>query len=110
MNYEIAQVMDTDVTYGWLIAQVTSGGPADNAGLQGGNKQVDVVDERVVVGGDIIVAINGTRITGIDDLSSYLEEYTLPGQTIDLTVGRDNETINLSLTLGSRPAATTNTT
>lgn len=109
MSYEIAEVMDTNVTYGWLIAQVTSGGPADNAGLQGGTEQVDVIDERITIGGDIIVAINGTRITGIDDLSSYLEEYTLPGQTIELTVVRDNETITLTLELGSRPPITSTT-
>jgi serine protease Do len=110
MNYEIAEVMDTNVTYGWLIAQVASGGPADEAGLHGGTEQVRVGEEAVVIGGDIIVAIDGTRITGIDDLSSYLEEYTLPGQTIELAVVRNNETITASLQLGSRAAATTNTT
>ncbi|MGD9131635.1 MAG: trypsin-like peptidase domain-containing protein [Candidatus Bathyarchaeota archaeon] len=110
MSYEIAEVMDVGVTYGWLIAEVTSGGPADEAGLQGGTEQVRVGDEQVIIGGDIIVAINGTRITGIDDLSAYLEEYTLPGQTIDLTIIRDNETITASLELGNRPAATTTTT
>ena len=109
MTYGIAEVMDANVTYGWLIAQVTSGGPADEAGLQGGTEQVIVGDERVVIGGDIIVAINGTRITGIDDLSAYLEEYTLPGQTIDLTIVRDNETIAASLELGSRPTTTSTT-
>jgi S1-C subfamily serine protease len=109
MNYEIAEVMDTDVTYGWLVAQVTSGGPADNAGLQGGTKQIEVVDEPVVVGGDIVIAINGTRITGIDSLSAYFEEYTLPGQTVNLTVVRDNETIIVPLELGSRPTTTSTT-
>jgi S1-C subfamily serine protease len=109
MTYGIAEVMDTDVTYGWLIAQVTSGGPADKAGLQGGTEQVRIGEEIVVIGGDIIIAINGTRITGIDDLSAYLEEYTLPGQTVDLTVVRDNETITVSLELGSRPTTTTTT-
>jgi len=109
MSYGIAEVMDVDVTYGWLIAQVTSGGPADEAGLQGGTEQVIIGEEAVVIGGDIIIAINGTRITGIDDLSAYLEEYTLPGQTIDLTVVRDNETITASLELGSRPATTSTT-
>ena len=110
MSYEIAEVMDVNVTYGWLIAEVTSGGPADEAGLQSGTEQVRVGDEQVVIGGDIIVAINGTRITGIDDLSAYLEEYTSPEQTIDLTIIRDNETITASLELGNRPAATTTTT
>ena len=109
MTYGIAEVMDTDVTYGWLIAQVTSGGPADKAGLQGGTEQVRIGEEMVVIGGDIIIAINGTRITGIDDLSAYLEEYTLSGQTVDLTVVRDNETITVSLELGSRPTTTSTT-
>jgi S1-C subfamily serine protease len=109
MTYGIADVMNVDVTYGWLIAQVTSGGPADEAGLQGGTEQVSIGGESVVIGGDIIIAINGTRITGIDDLSSYLEEYTLPGHTINLTVVRDNETITVPLELGSRPTTTTQT-
>jgi len=106
MSYEIAEVMDSDVTYGWLIAQVTSGGQSANAGLQGGTEQVVVVDEQVIVGGDIIIAINGTRITGIDDMSAYLEEYTLPGQTVNLKVVRDKEAILVPLELGSRPVTT----
>jgi S1-C subfamily serine protease len=109
MTYLIAEVMDTDVTYGWLVAQIASGGPSDEAGLESGKEQVRIGEERVVIGGDIIIAIDGTRITGIDDLSAYLEEYTLPGQTIDLTIVRDNETIFLPLELGSRPTTSTQT-
>jgi S1-C subfamily serine protease len=107
MTYEIAEVMDTKVTYGWLIAEVTSGGPAEKAGLQGGTEQATVVDEQIIIGGDIIIAVSGVRITGIDDLSAYLEEYTLPGQTIDLTVIRNNETISISLELENRPTTST---
>jgi S1-C subfamily serine protease len=107
MTYEIAAEMGTDVTYGWLIAQVTSGGPADNAGLQGGTEQVEIAENLVTVGGDIVIAVNGIRITSIEDLSAYLEEYTLPGQTVNLTVVRDNETSIFPLELESRP--TTNT-
>jgi S1-C subfamily serine protease len=106
MNYDVAAAMGTDVTYGWLIAQVTSGGPADKAGLQAGTQQVEVAGSQVTIGGDIVIAVNGTRITSLDDLSAYLEEYTLPGQTVNLTVVRDNETISVPLELGSRPAAT----
>lgn len=102
MNYEIAKAMDTTVTYGWLIVQVSSGGPADNAGLQGGTRRVQILGEWVTIGGDIIIAINGTRIRNIDDLASYLEEYTLPGQTINVTIIRNNEAMNLTVTLGKR--------
>jgi S1-C subfamily serine protease len=106
MTYEIAETMGTDVTYGWLIAQVTSGGPADQAGLQGGTRQVTVAGQSVIIGGDIIIAINGARITGIDNLSTFLEENTLPDQTIDVTTVRDGQTITLTLKLDARPPLT----
>jgi S1-C subfamily serine protease len=109
MNYDIAKEIGTDVTYGWLIADVTSDGPADKAGLRGGTEQVVIGDEIVVIGGDIIVAVNGTRITSIDDLSAYLEEYTLPGQTVNLTIVRDNQKSSISLELDSRPTSTSAT-
>ena len=103
MTYEIAKAMSTNVTYGWLIAQVTSGGPADNAGLRGGTKQALIAGEWVTIGGDIVIAINETRITNMDDLSTYLEEYTLPGQTINVTIVRNNQTMTLAVELGTRP-------
>jgi S1-C subfamily serine protease len=106
MTYEIAKEMGVDVTYGWLVAQVTSGGPADEAGIQGGTRQTAFAGEYIVVGGDIITALNGTRIKGIDDLSTFLEENTTPDQTIDVTVIRNGETMTLQLTLGTRPSAT----
>ena len=106
MVYEIAEVMGVNVTYGWLIVQVTSGGPADEAGLRGGTEQVLVAGEYVTVGGDIIVAIDGTRIRGMDDLSTYLEEYTSPDQTIDVTIVRNGEALVVSVELGTRPTST----
>jgi S1-C subfamily serine protease len=106
MTYEIAKALNIDVTYGWIIADVTSGGPADNAGLQGGTRQVQVSGSQVTVGGDIIIAFDGTRIRNTDDLSTYLEEHTLPNQTIGVTIIRDGETMTLSLKLGTRPSTT----
>jgi S1-C subfamily serine protease len=106
MTYEIAQTMGVDVTYGWLIAQVTSGGPADDAGLQGGTQQATVAGETVMIGGDIVIALNGVRITGIDDLSTYLEENTSPNQTINVTIIRNNQSLTVQLKLGTRPTST----
>jgi S1-C subfamily serine protease len=93
MTFEIAQTMNTNVTYGVLIAQVTNGGPANKAGLKGD---------------DIIIAINATyiamRIRSMDDLSTFLEEYTLPNQTVNVTIVRNNQT--LPVELGTRPPPT----
>ena len=103
MTYEIAKAMGVNVTYGWLITQVVSGGPAATAGLRGATKQVLIAGQYVPVGGDIIIAINGTRITNGDALSTYLEENTLPGQIIEVTVIRGNQTLTVPLILGTRP-------
>jgi S1-C subfamily serine protease len=103
MTFGIARAMNVNVTYGWLIAQVTSGGPADKAGLRGGTIQAQVEGSLVTIGGDIIIAINGKRITNMDDLSTYMEEYTLPGQTINMTVMRGNQTMTVAVNLGTRP-------
>jgi S1-C subfamily serine protease len=104
MTYEIAQAMNTNVTYGWLINQTTSGGPADKAGIRGSTRQADVGGTLIPVGGDIIIAINDTRIRGFDDLSTYLEENTIAGQTINVTIVRNNQTLKLPLEVGTRPS------
>jgi S1-C subfamily serine protease len=106
MTYEIAKTMNVNETYGWLIAQVASGGPADDAGLQGGTRQVTVDGQSIIIGGDIIIALSGTRITGTDDLSTFLEEHTLPGQTINVTIIRNGQEMTLPLKVGTRPPPT----
>jgi len=106
MTYEIATVMNVNVTYGWLIVQVTSGGPADEANLRSGTQQALIAGEYVIIGGDIIIAINETRITNMDDLSTYLEEYTSPNQTVNVTIVRNNQTMTVAVKLGTRPLPT----
>lgn len=104
MTYEIAKAMGTNFTYGVLIESTVTGGPADVAGLRGGAQQVQVLGYRVTIGGDIIIAINGARITGMDDLSTYLEEYTSPNQTVNVTIVRNS--LTLPVELGTRPPPT----
>ncbi len=95
MNYQIAQAMKTTVTYGWLVESVS----AQN-GLKGGSTQATILGSNVVLGGDIITAINGVRITNTDDLLSYLEQHTLPGQTANFTVVRTGQTQTVDVTIG----------
>lgn len=103
MSYEISKALNVEVTYGWMIAEVTNNGPADQAGLKGGTRQIQVSGNQIVAGGDIIIAFEGTRIRNTDDLSTFLEENTLPGQTIDVTVVREGGTMTLQLKVGTRP-------
>ncbi len=103
MSYYIAEVIDTDTTYGWLVVRVNPGSGAENAGLIGGNQQVVVIDEVVIIGGDIIIGIEGNKVTNGDFLISYLEENTIPGQIINLTIIRDNQELVVPVELGRRP-------
>jgi len=107
MTYAIAQAMNTNITYGWLITQITSGGPADNAGLQSGTQQALIAGQYVTIGGDIITAIDLIGITNFDNLSTYLEEHTTPQQTINITIVRNDQTITITMKLDTRPTATT---
>lgn len=103
MNYQLGQVSNTSVTYGVLIEDVASGSPAASAGLRGSTKSVTVDGQQYLVGGDIIVSINGTRIISQDALSSYLEESTVSGQTIVIGIIRNGTPMSLNVTLGTRP-------
>ena len=95
MNYQIAQAAGVDVTYGFLVESVSV-----QNGLKGGTTQTTVVGSRIIIGGDIILDINGTRISNTDDLLSYLEQHTLPGQTVNFTVIRDGRKQTVAVTVG----------
>ena len=104
MDYYIANAMHTDITYGWLVTAVGSGGPADTI-LNGGTQEVQIGGSTIPIGGDVIVAMNGTSITNGDNLSAYLEERTQPDNILILTIKRDavSSLLNVSITLGTRP-------
>jgi len=105
MNFDIAKAMNVNVTYGWLIVEVLPNSPAEKAGLKGGAKTAYIDGLQVKIGGDIIIMINGTRIRNGDDLSTYLERNTHPGQNIQITVIRSGKAVNVILKLGVRPSA-----
>ncbi|MBE0689870.1 MAG: trypsin-like peptidase domain-containing protein [Anaerolineae bacterium] len=103
VNLSMIQALDLPAdTRGVAVSQVTSGGPAAQAGVRGSDFT------RVSNGGvsnvDIITAIDGVQVKGMDELVSYLARYTLPGQTVAVSVLRDGrEPIALNVTLSPRP-------
>jgi S1-C subfamily serine protease len=96
MNYQIAQAMSASVTYGYLVESVSI-----QNGLHGGTTQRTILGSTVIIGGDIITAINNQRIANTDDLLSYLEQHTLPGQTVNFTVIRSGQQQTVSVTFGN---------
>jgi len=103
MFYQLAQANGNSVTYGVLIENVVAGGPAATAGIQAGTKQATVEGSPYLLGGDLIVSINGTRIVNHDALASYLEEHSTVGHTLEVGIMRGTTPMTLKVTVGARP-------
>lgn len=86
MTYEIAQKMNTNTTSGWFVENAAS-----TTGLRGGTTKALIAATTVTIVRRLILAVNGKNITNGDDLWSYLEVNTRPGQIADFTVLRDGE-------------------
>ena len=99
---EVAQFLKIGVERGAMIAEVLKGGPADKAGLKGGNRRVQVGNTIVIVGGDIIVKVDQNEIKTNDELIRYIREKK-PGETILLHVFRKGKIEEVKLTLMERP-------
>jgi S1-C subfamily serine protease len=97
-----AMSLSSDVQ-GVMVSNITSGGPASKAGLQGATGAINTPLGQLPVNGDIITAINGQPVTQMDDLIAYLETDTLPNDVVTLTVLRDGSPITVQVTLGARP-------
>lgn len=96
LNLNLQEQFDLPRPSGAYVIDITENSPADEAGLiasRGGDGQ----------DGDLIIAIDGEPIQDTESLISYLVFHTDVGQTIEITVIRDGETINLPVTLGARP-------
>ena len=91
------------VDEGVLVVNVLNGTPADEAGLQGGDRQLRLGNYRLPVGGDILVGIEGESVTTYKELVVYLETKTEIGDTIEVTFYRDGEKQSTKVTVGKRP-------
>src|SRR5215204_5198167 len=101
---EIAEALGSMEAKGFLVTDITSGSPADKAGIRGGYK-IDNIDGReIALGGDIIVAIDNNTVRKIDDILSYLEREKKVGDQVGITVLKDdNVQQTLPTTLAARP-------
>ena len=87
---------DLPQTQGAYIVSVAAGGPADQAGLRAASQSSGR-------GGDLIVAVDNQAIQDFQDLNRYLVFNTAPGQTVQLSVVRNGQSLTVPLVLGERP-------
>ena len=95
--------MDVRVEEGLLVLEIASESPADIAGLRAGQEQVRLGRTILLIGGDILTAIDGEPIATARDLIRFLDTRTAVGQTIQVTVWRDGQEMTITVTLVEQP-------
>jgi S1-C subfamily serine protease len=100
---DVAKALDLPTDRGVIVEQVYAGGPAADAGLKGATGETTASGQTVPSGGDIITKLEGQEIDGMEQVISAVNAGK-PGDEIVLTVIRDGSEIELTVTLGARPA------
>jgi S1-C subfamily serine protease len=98
----ISTAMGANQTKGFLVAQVTYGSPAHKAGIRGGYITANVYGAQVLLGVDIILKLDNTTVNTINDIDSALNTKKV-GDTVQVTVARDNAIKNIGVTLAATP-------
>jgi len=88
---------------GLLVEQVTDG--AQDAGIQAGTRRVQLGNQTIMVGGDLVVGIDGQPVTTGGDLRGWIENNKHPGDTTTLSVLRNGQRVDVPITLSERPAS-----
>jgi len=96
---ELAQEIGLPANYGVLIIRVVPGGPADRAGLRGGNERAYLGASPIMIGGDLIVAIDGDSIGDQQDLANAMNKHR-SGDTVTITYYRGRKKMNVQVLLG----------
>ena len=102
IDKEIADVFNLPVEQGLLVVRVIEGSGADKAGLRAGTTEVVVAGESYLLGGDIIVEIDGEPATTAEDLREAVSAKK-PGDKIDIEAYRGDDRRSFEVTLGRQP-------
>jgi S1-C subfamily serine protease len=102
---QLAQHFGLGTDHGAWVQDVVPGGPADDAGVRGGDHRERFQADGFIVGGDVIVSVAGHEIRAEDDLPSALAQLP-PGRTVPMQVVRGGRRQSLRVKLGERPLDT----
>ena len=103
---DLAEQIGLAADYGVLIQKVIPGGAAERAGLHGGNEQAWVGNQPIMLGGDLIVGIDGQQVTDPQDISVIMDKHQA-GDTVTVTVFRGRRQITVKVTLGEAKSVNT---
>src|SRR5579871_3782077 len=95
---ELADEIGLPVDYGLLIVQVIPGGSADAAGLHAGTEKAYLGNIPIMLGGDLIVAIDDQKVQDEDDLTQMMNDHRA-GDTVKITIYRGKKKMDVSVQL-----------
>jgi len=96
---ELADEIGLPVDYGLLVIQVTPGGSADQAGLRAGSERAYLGNTPIMLGGDLIVAIDGQKVENEQDLAQTMNNHRA-GDTVKISVYRGKKKMDVTVPLG----------
>ena len=96
---DLAEQMGLVADYGLLIVQVVAGGAADRAGLHGGSERAYLGNQAIMIGGDLIIAIDGEKVEDQQDLAQLMNKHRA-GDAVRVTIYRGKKKMDVSVTLG----------
>jgi S1-C subfamily serine protease len=96
---ELATEMNLAADYGLLIVQAIPGGAADRSGLRGGTERAYLGNIPIMIGGDLIVAVDGKKIESQQDLAQVMNNHRA-GDTVSVTIFRNKKKMDVSVVLG----------
>ncbi len=102
LDSSIIEYASLPVSSGILISQVVAGGQSEKGGLRGGTQKVQYGSSIIYLGGDVIVAVNGEKVSEYGDLYTALVS-THPGDKVSVTVMRKGELKTFQVELVARP-------
>jgi len=96
---DLADQLGLAADSGLLVIQVTPGSAADRAGLRAGTERAYLGNTPIMIGGDLIVAVDGQEVQDQQDLSHAMQNHRA-GDTVTITIYRGKKRMDLKVTLG----------
>jgi S1-C subfamily serine protease len=101
---QISKEIGLEEASGLLVLQVAPAGPADKAGIKGGNNLKVIDGTEIPVDGDVITRIDGNTIQNLDDFRNYLKNKQV-GDNVEFTLASANDNIRtVNAKLEARPS------
>ncbi|HUB98768.1 MAG TPA: trypsin-like peptidase domain-containing protein [Solirubrobacterales bacterium] len=101
---QLAKALNLPVDEGVVVQSVVPNGPADKAGIEGGDTSATIDGAEVTLGGDIIIEIDGKKVAGMDEVIEFVNG-AKPGESVKVEILRDGKQKSVEITLGKRPAS-----